>query len=139
MSWRMLIVVLLCVVAVGRSAMGEGASVYAGTFKDANGRKGPLTCELSAAADGKWTAKFAAENQGSGPQRPFKCTTELTGKEDGANVNLTGEVVMRRGAPYVVSAVLADNSLKATFKTRAGKGDGSFDLALGQATAGGAE
>lgn len=110
-------------------------SVYKGTFKDEAGRKGPLECKLAAGEAGKWTANFSAKNEGSGPKRPFATTTELTGKEEDGKLTLSGEVKMRRGTAYLVSAELVDKkSLKATFKRKDGKkGSGSFDLAFGEA------
>jgi hypothetical protein len=84
---------------------------------------------------GKWTVNFVGKNTGSGPNRPYKYTGELTGKEEGGNLNLTGEVVVQRQGPYVVEAVLAGNSLKATFKKKDGGGEGSFDLTPGKSEA----
>jgi hypothetical protein len=110
--------------------------VYGGTFQAAEGRKGPIECELTAKEGGLWTVKFSARNEGNGPQRPFSSTADLVGKQEGSNLNLTGEVPMQRGGAYVVSAVLADNkTLKATFKKREGGGDGSFDLVVGRSEA----
>ena len=127
--------VQLGVVAIACSAQAEGAKVYSGTFKDAAGRTGPMKCELVAKDAGKWTANFSGENKGSGPNKPYAYSGELSGKEAGANVDFTGEIVVQRQGPYAVTAVLAGDSLKATFKKKDGGGDGSFDLTLAKGDA----
>ena len=125
---------LVLVSALGAADAAEEA-VYSGTFKDEAGRKGPLECKLAADAAGKWKANFSAKNEGSGPNRPFSTAAELTGKEADGKLTLSGEVAMRRGTVYLVSAELVDKkSLKATFKRKDGKkGAGSFDLTFGKA------
>ena len=131
MSARLSVLSVLIVFVVAGWARGDGATAYSGTFEDKDGRKGPLTCELSLMESGKWQAKFSAENKGSGPQKPFSCTVELDAKEEGDALSLSGDVPAG-GTPYVLSAVVvADKTVKATFKKSAGGGDGTFDLTLG--------
>jgi len=128
--------VQLCALAVACAAWGDEGKVYSGTFKDAGGHSGPLQCELISKGEGKWTANLSGKNTGSsGPNKTYKYNGDFTGKADGANMNLTGDVVLQRQGPYVISAVLTDNALKATFKKKDGGGDGSFDLTLGKGDA----
>lgn len=132
MSSRGFLTAQLCVLAVVCAAWGDESKVYSGTFKDADGHTGPMQCELTSKGEGKWTASLSGKNTGSGPNRPYQYTGELTGKADGSNTNLAGEVVLPRQGPYVITGVMTDRALKATFQKKAGGGDGSFDLALGK-------
>lgn len=134
---RALTTTLSALAALACSAGAADEAVYTGTFTDEAGHKGPIECKLAAGDAGKWTANFSAKNEGTGPRRPFSCTTELTSKTDDGKTTLSGEVKMRRGTPYVMSAVLVDKkSLKATFsKKDGGPGSGSFDLTFGKAEA----
>ena len=135
MSLRGCFSVCLCALTIGAAAWGDESKSYVGTFKDGDGHSGPLTCELISKGEGKWTATLSGNNTGSGPNRPYKYTGEFTGKADGANMALTGNVVLQRQGPYVITAVLSDNALKATFKKKSGGGDGSFDLTLAKGNA----
>ena len=113
---------------VFRAFNRRATKIYSGTFKDADGHKGPLQCELIPKGDGAWTAKLSAKNTGSGPQKSAEYTGEFTGKTDGANTNLTGTVVLQRQGPYMITAMMTDTALNATFKKKDGGGDGNFDL-----------
>jgi hypothetical protein len=137
MFFRVFLGVQMALLAVAGTVRADGGKLYSGTFKDAAGRAGPLTCELVAKEDGKWTVSFRGNNTGSGPKKPYQYSGELTGKTEGAVLTLTGEIDTQRQGVYAVTASLADDSLKATFKKKAGGGDGSFELTLdkGKATA----
>jgi hypothetical protein len=94
-----------------------------------------LKCELTVTEGGKWAASFSGENKGAGPNRPYRFAGELVGKEEGSSLNLTGDIDTQRQGVYAVSAVMTDESLKATFKKKTGGGDGSFDLTVVKAEA----
>jgi hypothetical protein len=132
--WRVLIAVFVAVFGTMSSGWSATESVYSGTFQDQDGRKGPIQCELTLKEPGKWVAKFDAANGGKGPNRPFSCTMDFDGKEEAGTVNLTGEYKLRADL-YVVTATLVDQkSLKASFKKKAGGGDGTFEMTPGKST-----
>jgi hypothetical protein len=109
----------------------DEAKTYSGTFKDSQGREGPLSCSMTAKEAGKFAVNFKAKNNGKGPNREMECSGEFTGKAEGAKVDLSGEITLQRQGAIAVAAVLEDKTLKATFKSKDGKNDGSFDLTLG--------
>lgn len=123
-------VVLFAAAVSGWAA--EEAKTYSGTFKDSQGREGPISCTMASKEGGKYELNFTAKNTGKGPNRELKCTGELAGKTEGAKADLSGEIAAGRGQ-YTVAATLDGKSLKATFKNKDGKSDGSFDLTLGEA------
>lgn len=127
---RRLFLVSLSALAAASVAQADGAKVYSGTYKDAAGHAGTLRCELTAKDGGAWSASLSGKNTGSGPNKPYQYSGTLTGKQDGANLSLTGEVEVQRQGPYVVTAVLANDVIKATFQKKAGGGDGSFEVTL---------
>jgi hypothetical protein len=139
MSLRTVVAVQLGAMVVAASAQAEGGKVYSGTFKDAAGHAGPMQCELVAKDGGKWTANFSGKNTGDGPKKAYQYAVEMSGKEEGSKLNLTADYDMKRQGMYEVAAVLAEQSLKATFKKKDGGGAGSFDLTLGKAEAAPAE
>jgi hypothetical protein len=126
------IAVVAAVLGAVGSAWSATDSVYSGTFQDADGRKGPIQCELTQKEPGKWVAKFDAANTGKGPNRPLSCSVELTGKGEGGQVSLIGEHQLRPGL-YVVTATLVEKkSLKASFKKKDGGGEGTFEMTPGK-------
>ena len=129
-TWVLGATVLLGFVCAGR---GADELVFSGTFQDANGRTGPIQCDLTSKEAGKWTADFKAKNIGKGPNGPLNTSVDFTGKEEGTTVTLSGEKQLRPGL-YVVSMTLVDKKkLSATFKIKSGGGDGTFELTAGKA------
>ena len=132
---RVLMTVIVGIFGAVGSGRGATELVYSGTFQDQDGRKGPIQCELTQKEPGKWVAKFDAANTGKGPNRSQSCTMDLTGKEEAGTVNLNAEYQMRAGL-YVITAVLvAQKSLKASFKKKDGSGTGTFEMTPGKSAA----
>ena len=132
---RLFVTVQLVALAAVWAARADETKVFSGTFKDTAGHTGPLQCALVSKEGGKWTADFSAKNTGEGPKRSAQYSGELTGKTEGESTTLSGVVVVQRQGPFDVTAVLTDKSLKATFKKKAGGGDGTFDLVPGKSEA----
>lgn len=126
------IAVMAGIVGLASAVRAVDPVVYSGTFQDADGRKGPIQCELTTKEAGKWVAKFDAANTGKGPNRSTSCTVDLAGKEDGGTVNLTGEYQMRVGLYQVTATLVPQKSLKASFKRKEGGGEGSFEMSPGK-------
>jgi hypothetical protein len=133
---RLFLVVPLGIMTAAAAAWGDDGKVYTGTFKDAAGHAGSLRCELTAKDGGVWAANLSGNNTGSGPNKPYQYSGTLTGKADGAKLDLAGEITVQRIGPYVVTAVLTNDTMKASFKKKTGGGgDGSFDLTLAKGEA----
>lgn len=130
MRARQFLAVPLGLLTAAAAAWGGDGKVYTGTFKDAAGHAGSLRCELTPKDGGVWAASLSGTNTGSGPNKPYQYSGTLTGKADGAKLDLTGEITVQRMGPYVVTAVLTNDTMTATFKKKSGGGDGSFALTL---------
>lgn len=123
-------VVVLGVLMVAGTVFAEDAKAYKGTFKDDDGHKGPMKCQLASKEAGKWNLVFTGKNEGKGPHKEYEYKAELSGKEEGGNLSITGEIDAKRQGVYTITITVAGESLKATFKKKAGGGDGSIDLAI---------
>lgn len=107
---------------------------FSGTFADAAGRKGPMQCLVTPGSGDVWTLKFNAKNEGQGPNRPFDCSFDLTGKKEGDLVNLSGAADVGRPGKFELTVALTSGKMDGKFKKADGSGSGTFNLtAVGKA------